>query len=207
MGFSGGSSNQASDQARRDEQARIAAIQRTQGAVNQAFDSPSRVADIGDYVKATRDFYTRDLDEQKANADRQLRFSLARGGQTGGSLQVDKQSQFGRDYAKGVLSVDRKARGAGADLEAQDQDARARLIGLATQGLDATTAASQSAAAMRSSLEANKATMQTQGLGDIFGSLSKFYQETKDAKERRRGWDATGLSLYQPNANFNFGGT
>lgn len=198
----GSSNNDAADQARRDELARQASIARTQAAVNGVFDSPQRAADINDFVGATRQFYTRDLDEQKSLADRQLRFSLARGGQVGGSLQRDKQSQFGRDYAKGVLAVDQRARGAGADLEAQDQDARARLIGLATSGLDATTAASQSAAAMRSSLQGANSTARAQGLGDIFGSFAKFYQDTQDARERRRGWDATGLSLYQPNINF-----
>lgn len=197
----GGPSTNASDQARRDEQARITAIQRTQGAVNQVFDSPQRAADIGDYVKATRDFLGRDLDEQKNVADRQLRFTLARSGQVGGSLNVDKQAQFGRDYTKGVLAVDQKARGAGADLEAQDQDARARLITLATSGLDATTAAQQSAAAMRSSLEAGKATSQAQGLGDIFGSLSKFYEDRKSEQARRKGIADSGISYYQANPN------
>ena len=202
-----GGSDDAAKQARADEQARQAAIARTQGAINNVFDSPSRAADIAGFVSATRDYYGRDLDQQKATADRQLRFSLARGGQIGSSLQLDKQTQFGKDYAKGLLSLDQKARGAGADLEAQDQDARARLISLATSGLDATTAASQSAAAMRSALQSGRSTAQAQGLGDIFGSFSKFYQDTRDAADRRRGWDATGLSLYQPNTNLSYGQT
>jgi hypothetical protein len=200
-----GGSDDAAKQARRDEQARLAAIARTQGAVNNVFDSPQRAADIADFVKATRQFYGQDLDQQKAVADRQLRFSLARGGQIGSSLQLDKQTQFGKDYAKGLLALDQKARGAGANLEAADQDARGRLISLATSGLDATTAASQAAAAMRSNLQSNQSTAQAQGLGDIFGSFSKFYQDTRDAAERRRGWDATGLSLYQPNTNLGAG--
>ena len=203
MGFGG--KTRASDQARRDEQSRMASITSTQGAVNGVFNSPQRAADIGDFVNATRDYYGRDLDQQKALSDRNLKFSLARNGQIGGSVQVDKQAQFGRDYAKGVLQVDRNARGAGAQLESADQDARARLINLATSGLDATTAAQQSAAAMRSSLEAGKSTAMTQGLGDVFSNFTKFYQDSRDAAERRRGIK-DGIDLYGRNANFSYGG-
>ncbi|MGH8032031.1 MAG: hypothetical protein ACREO8_06605 [Luteimonas sp.] len=192
--MSGGGNNKAADQARADEQARQAAIARTQGAVNQVFDDPKRKADIADYVGATRQYLTRDLDEQKVKTDRELTFSLARSGNTGGSLQVDKQAQFGRDYSKGLLQVDRTARGDGADLEAADQDARARLIQLSTSGLDVTTAAAQSAAALRSSLEAGKAASQTQGLGDVFGQFTKFYQDSRDQAERRKAEGSPPLS-------------
>jgi hypothetical protein len=197
-----GGTNKAAEQARQDELAREAAIKQTQAAVNGVFNSPSRADDITKFVDATRSYYSNDLNEQKALNDRQLKFALARDGLVGGSEQNDKQAQFGRDYAKGLLTVDQKARGAGANLEAQDQDARARLISLATSGPDTTTGAQQAAAAMRTSLESSKADAQTQGLGDLFSNFTKFYQDTKDAAERRRGWDATGLSLYQPNANF-----
>lgn len=197
-----GSPNNAANEAQQAEQARLAAITATQQAVNNVFDSSGRTADIADYVNATRDYYTQDLNQQKDQNDRQLRFALARGGQLGGSLQLDKQTDFAKDYAKALLSVDKKARGAGADLETQDQDARARLITLATTGLDATTGAQQAAAAMKSSLEGARANSQVQGLGDMFKNFTDFYQSTRDAAERRRGWDATGLSLYQPNTNF-----
>jgi hypothetical protein len=200
-----GSSDKAGKQARADEQARMAAISRTQGAINGVFNDPRRAKDIGDFVGATREFYTQDLDKQKGQSDRQLKFALARSGQTGGSTQVDRQSELGRDYQQGLLQVDRKARGAGAELESADQDARARLISLATSGLDATTAAQQAAASMRSSLEAGKSASQAQGIGDAFGSLGKYFQNSQDAAVRRRA-DQQAFGLYQPNANFNYGG-
>jgi hypothetical protein len=184
--MSGGGNDRAQRQAQAQEQARIAAIRGTQGQINQVFDSPQRAADIADFVNATREYKTRELDEAKTVNDRQLKFALARGGQIGSSTQVDQQSKLGRDYAKGVLLVDRQARGAGAEIEAADQDARARLIQLATSGLDATTGAQQAAAAMRSSLEAGKTAAQTQGISDVFGQFAKFYQDSKDAAVRRR---------------------
>src|SRR4051812_21492084 len=132
----GSPSNNAADEAQAAEQQRLAQIAENQQAVNGVFDSPGRAADISDFVNATRDYYSRELDEQKDVNDRQLRFALARSGTLGGSEQLDKQAEFGRDYSKALLLVDKKARGAGADLETQDQEARARLISLATTGLD-----------------------------------------------------------------------
>lgn len=194
-----GGGNKAAEEANRQEQARQAAIRGTQGSVNRAFESPQRQADIADYVGALRDFYTGDLNEQKADTDRQLKFALARGGQVGGSVQVDKTRDVNRDYAKGLLTVDRKARGAGAALESADQDARARLIGLATSGLDATSAASMSAQALRSNLESGRSAAQLQGLGDVFGSgLQDYFKQVADAKTRRQANQAAGFGLYQP---------
>lgn len=202
-----GPSDKASKQAQQAEAQRQAAIRATQGAVNNVFDSPERAADIADYVGALREFHTADLDKQKANTDRQLKFALARGGLTGGSVQVDKQHEVAQDYTKGLLTVDQKARGAGAALESADQDARARLISLATSGLDATTGAQMAASSMRANLEGGRSAAQLQGIGDAFGGgLQAYFKQVAEADARRRANAATGFGLYQPMGGFAYGG-
>ena len=196
--MAGGGSNRAANEANRQEQERQAAIAGTQARVNQVFNDPTRAADISDYVGAIRDYQTGDLDRQKVDADRSLRFALARGGLTGGSTQRDQQQRFGEDYSRGVLEVERRAQGAGAELEAADQDARARLIQLATSGLDTTTAAQQAGAALRSNLEAGKSAAMVGGLGDMFGGVKSFASQAKDAAEKRRALRDYGNSPYQP---------
>ncbi|MGH6720048.1 MAG: hypothetical protein ACREER_12080 [Alphaproteobacteria bacterium] len=193
MGFGGGN---ASDQARRDEQQRLAAIQATQGRVNAVFDSPGRAADISDFVGAMRTYFNNQLAEQAADTQRNNDFALARGGQFGGSLQVDTQKNFAKDHTKGVLEVERRAQGAGSELEAADQDARGRLISLSTTGLDATTAAAQAAAALRTNLGAARSTQMAQGLGDAFGTLRTFQDRSREAAERRRANRDAGFSNY-----------
>ena len=94
-----GGSDKASKEAQRQEAERQAAIKNTQAAINAVFDDPSRAADIADAVSANRQYLTDDLSEQKANADRNLKFALARGGILGGSVQNDKQRILGQDYA------------------------------------------------------------------------------------------------------------
>lgn len=204
----GSSSNKAANEANRMEQQRQAAIKGTQARVNQVFNAPGRAGDIADYVGAIRAYYGDDLNRQKAEGDRELRFALARGGQIGGSTQRDQQQQFGEQHARGLLDVERRALGAGSELEAADQDARARLITLATSGLDATTAAQQAAAAMRTNLEAGRSTAMAQGIGDVFGGVKSFADRTRDAAERRRANRDAGWNLYQPSAAtaYNYGG-
>ena len=188
-----GGSNKASEEAQRAEAERLAQIKATQGAVNSVFDGPARGADIANFINASRDYYTADLNRQKGETDRQLRFALARNGQTGGSTQVDQAKEFSRVYGRGLLDVERKAQGDGASIEAADQDARARLLSLATTGLDATTAAQQSAAALRTNLQAGAGERNMGALGDAFSSFKDFIDRSRDAADRQRGYAASGL--------------
>jgi len=192
-----GGSNNAADAAAAAEQQRQAAIARTQSRVNAVFNDPKREADIQDFMGAYRTLQTGDLDKRKAETDRNLRFALARGGLIGGSTQRDQQAEFGRDYSRELLNVEQRTLGAGADMRAADQDARARLISLATSGLDATTGAQQAAAAMRSNLEAGRSAAQAASVGDAFSRFNKFYSDSRESAERRRADQNAGW-LYQP---------
>lgn len=183
-----GGGNSAAKEANRAEEQRQATIRGTQAKVNDVFNSPQRAADIGDFVNATRSFYQQDLDRQKAEADRGLKFALAKSGLTGGSTQVDQQGLLADNYGRGLLQVEQKAQGAGASLSAADQDARARLISLATSGLDATTAAQQAAASMRSNLQAGQSEAQLGSLGDSFSQFNQFAQNAKAAQQQRAGF-------------------
>lgn len=202
-----GSENKAAKEANKIEQERQARIASTVDAVNRAYDNPQRAAEIADYGDAVREFYTDDLNRAKAENDRELRFALARGGLTGGSTQVDQQRRFGEQYARGLLEVERRASGAMADLSAADQDARARLIGLANQGMDATTGASQAASAMRSTLESNKQQALMADMSSTFGQFNKFYEDSKAAAVRRRAvLDAEGTYGMGAQRGYSYGG-
>lgn len=200
-----GGSNKAANAANAAEQQRLDAIRNTQSRVNATFDAPGRKADIADYVDATRQYQTDDLTRQKVESDRNLKFALARGGQIGGSVNVDKQAEQGRLYTRGLLAVEGKAQGAGAALEAQDQEARARLISLATSGLDANTGASQAAAAMKTNLEAGKAGMRADTLGNAFGSIADFTKASREGAERRRANKDAGWNLYNTGGGYGGG--
>lgn len=206
-----GGSNKAAKQANEAEAQRQAAIKSTQANINQVFDNPQRQADINDFVGATRDYYLQDLNRQKADADRGLKFALAKSGLTGGSTQVDQQRLLGENYSRGLLTAEQKAQGAGASLQSADQDARARLISLATSGLNATTAAQQASEAMRSNLQAGESAAKLGSLGDSFGQVNGFLQQVKDAQRYREGYYDTAAggrrsALYGGGNNTGYGG-
>jgi hypothetical protein len=194
----GAPNNRAADRAQRVEDERIAQQQATQGRINAVFDNPQRMQEIAAFVGDVRALGMQDLDRHKGIADRQLKFAVARNGQVGGSTQVDQQRDVGEGYQRGALEVDRRAMGAGADLQANDEDARARLISLATQGLDATTGAARSAAAMRVNADSARSAATWEGLNQFFSGVSDFVRQSREASDRRRGLTASGFSNYTP---------
>lgn len=203
MSGSGGDKAQRAAQA--SEAQRMAAISNTQGQINRVFDDPKREADISDYVGALREYWGNDLGRQKDDTDRSLRFALARNGQIGGSTQVDQQARFADDYAKAVLQVEQKAQGQGAALRSADQDARARLISLSTSGLDATTAAAQSAQAMRANLESSQGSSMMASLQPMFSAYQTYADKSAERKWRNEA-DKKTVGLYAPIANSSNGG-
>lgn len=200
-----GGSDKAQKQAQAAESQKQASIANTQASVNAVFNDPRRESDIADYVGAMREYWGQDLDRQKADTDRSMRFALARNGQIGGSTQIDQQSRFADDYAKAALQIEQKAQGAGASLRTQDQDARARYIALATSGLDATTAAQQSAAAMRANLEAGKSGSMMASLAPMFSAYQTYADKSAERKWRNEA-DKKTVGLYAPIANGTSGG-
>jgi hypothetical protein len=195
MGMGGGS-NRAQREAEAQERQRQEAIRSGTERVRSTFASPERQAQIGEFVNATRSLLTGELNKQQGQAVRGNKFALARSGQLGGSLQVDRSRQLGETYGRGLLEAERRAQSAGADLRGADEDAQARLIGLVQGGLDATTAAQQAAQSMRSNLAAGSATRSVNDLGNVFGSFGDYFQQSRDAAARRRAdqqFSPTGL--------------
>lgn len=186
----------AADVAARMEMERQERIREAQGRINQVFDNPRRAKDISDFVSATRSKLMEDLNRQNTDAARELKFSLARGGLSGGSVNVDQNRRLTDEYNRGLINVEGRAQGAGAQLEAADQDARARLIQLATSGLDATTAASQAAAGLRSNFENAKSQAFGEQLGDQFATIGGFVKNRREEAARRQANRDANFNLY-----------
>jgi len=195
MGSNNGA-ERAQREAQQAEEARRAAIAETTRRVNAAYDAPERQRQYDDFVGAVRDNYVRDANRQKKVADRNLKFSMARGGLVGGSADVDAKRTLGEEFTRGILDAEGKAQGALADLKAQDEASRLNLIQLAQSGLDATTATQRAGAQIAASAQGAKADAMAKGLGDIFGTTSSIYKQQQEAAARRAGQLAPVGSLY-----------
>lgn len=189
-----GSSNKASKAAERAEQERKAAIERAQARVDQIFGSPERRKEYERVTEATRGILQSDLDKEKRKADLQTKFAVARGGLSGGSVDIDKHADLSEQYLRGIVEAERRALGAGSALERADAESKANLQSMILGGLDVGRAGQQA----QSMLQQNVGLARNQALeGDfskLFGDLSDFWKTSKEsAGERRAGYDFGSL--------------
>jgi len=179
------------DAAAAAEAARQARISGNVTDINTAFGG--REDQYTDFVSAIRELYGADLGRQQQEAARQSKFSLARGGLTGGSAAVDAGRTLSREANEGTLTAERRAQKQLADLRGMDESARLSMISLAQSGNDIGNAASQTASALRANLEGARAAGTTEGLGDVFGRTAATYRAQQDAAARRRGLKEANL--------------
>lgn len=186
----------ATRQAQEAETARLQNISDATTRINSAFDAPERQKQYGDFLSALRDKFQTDLGRQRDVAQRNLKFSLARGGLTGGSAAVDANRTAGEDFSRGLIEAEDRAQGALGNLKAQDESSRLNLIQLAQQGLDATTAATRAQSAARASTAANMNDAAVRGIGDAFAATADITRRQQEAAGRRAAMTAPIGSLY-----------
>lgn len=193
----GGGSNGSATKAAQEESWRQANIDQAVNQINGIYGGAARQAEIDDFLQASRSFYSKELERQKGVADRSLRFAMARNGLTGGTASIDANRTLGENYQSGILSADRLAQQAAADLRTADDTSRMNLISQASTGMGLTSGAQQAAQAMQANLQSSRGGMKADALGDVFGGLSTIFTNSRNAAEERRGNRAYGL-LYQP---------
>ena len=180
-----GGGDSASKEAARKEEARLRQVRSSQTAIDRIFNA--RGPQQQDFVNALRDFFNPDIREQKVEADRQLKFGLARGGLTGGSAAADAGTTLGEEFTKGLLDAEQQASGALADLRADDESSRQSLLALAQTGISSGSAASRALSASQANLEGVRARNLSEGIGNVFGGTADLFRKQQEAAERRRG--------------------
>jgi len=197
----GGGSNSASQAAERQEQQRQAMITQGIAATNKVFDDPKREAQVQDVLRATREMYFDELNKQKADVDRQNKFSLARDGMVGSRQAIDTGIQTGEDYSKGVLNAERGAQGAANNIRMADEEARRNLQAMVMSGLDATTAGQRSSASLAQNLEAARAGMDVSAVGTLGAGFADMYKRSRDRDAERRA-RSDAQSIYNTSPTF-----
>ena len=194
----GSGSNDAQKEAQAEERRRQAAIAASVGKIDSVFSDPRRQAQYDDFLAATRQLYGDELGRQQTDNSRQLKFSLARSGNAGGSVDRDQNQRLGESFTRGTIEAERLAQGETANLRQADQDSRLRLISMAQSGLDATTGVRNASDALRSNLQAGSATRNVKGIGDVFSDFANIYKKSQESAATRRGEKYAYNTLYQP---------
>lgn len=169
---------------RNAEAARTAARTAGTNAVNTAMNNQ------GDYYDRLRssvfDFQKGNLDRERDDQSRELKFELARRGHLGGSAEIDAVGDLTRLYQEGLLNAGTVADDAVRQTRAGDQNARAQAIRDITLDVDQNTAlnnaVSQAQLASAQALDSARG----QNLGDVFGNLGYLYQQGQAKRERQR---------------------
>jgi len=189
----GGGGNAAAA-AQQTENQRQAQISSSVNSIDSAF--ANRQPQYDQYLDATRKLYQTELGRQQGVASRNLKFALARNGQTGGSVAVDQGDELGREMAQGTINAEQKAQGALSQLQNQDNAERLQLISLAQSGADIGNANQQATEALRANLGSAMAGSTANTLGDVFGELSKDTQNYQNAAMLRKGVNSANQNIY-----------
>lgn len=181
--------NSVADAAAAAESVREREINGTTARINDVFDSPGRQSQYAEYVAALRGRYADQLNRGKQVADRQNKFAIARSGLTGGSRDVDSRRDLGEKYLQQLLGAEEKAQAAGADLRGEDSAARTNLIGLANNGLDATTAATRSITGLQQRANMARTEANSEGFADAFGAAADAYSRKRNGDTYKRAYE------------------
>lgn len=178
--------------AQEQEAARQARISSNVASINDTYGN--REGQYKAFADALQKKYTGDLNEQYADANRNLKFELAGSGLTGGSVAKDSGRSLGREMGKGTIAAQSKVNAAEAGLRSQDENSRLQLISLAQTGGDIGNPAMQTANMLKANLQG--ADGAAGALGDIFGSTAQTYKALGEARNLRRGLTSSYEQIY-----------
>lgn len=203
-GGGGGDGGAAAREAER--QARVDAAT---AAVNSLFGIGDDAAlaqrnQIYDTVRGdTRGYFSKQLEEDRAAAARELGFMKARSGQVGSSAATDLDTEFNRRYDRGLLDVANRAESAATGLRAADEQARLGLIGRVSAGMDQGSATSSALSQLQSNLDAARSNASYGRLANVFADLiglNNMAQTQAGAEDARRMYEQNGqFGAFIPN--------
>ena len=124
-----------------------------------------------------RTYYSKQLEEDRENALRQLNFHKARMGIIGSSQSNDLDTQFQKAYDTGLLDVANKADTAANNFKTADEQSRLNLISKVVAGMDQGTAAANAAATLQTNAQAAKDSYASARMGNVFSDLLNAYSQ------------------------------
>lgn len=191
-----GGGNNATQQAEAQQQAQQTAINNNVSAINSAF--AGRQGQYNQYLSALNQSYQTQLGLQQSQAARGLKFALARGGQTGGSLAADQGAELQREMGQGTVTAQEQANAKLAGLESSDQAERLQMISLAQSGANIGNAAQQTATSLSSNLQNAQANLGPGTLGNVFGGIGTDVTNANLAAQQRAGLQSVYGGAFSP---------
>lgn len=197
-----GTNNSAANAANAADAARQTQIQQSIDAINSAYSTPQRQAQYDQFGNNLNQYYTGKVNDQEAVNARNLKFSVARSGLTGGSAAVDANTQLQKDYTQGLLQASQQAQAGKASLQQSDTNAKNQLISLAQQGGNIGTIPQQVSQAQNAALGTAQNYGNANALGNLFSGTAQIYQNEQTAAANRKAQTSPIGSLYGGTGGF-----
>ena len=182
-----GGRDDATRAAQKTERKRKEQVAQATSAIERAFGGGQRKDQLDAFIKALRGEFTTEAGRQNKITDRRAKCSLARSGLSGGSAAADVKTDIGRQFQTGLIESERLSQASLADLISADQASKRQLTALAQGGGSVASAASQSAAALKSNIAGARSRTAVSSLGDIFAQQAAVSTAAEEAAQRRRG--------------------
>ena len=181
---SGNSATQAAANANAQSQAQI---QNAVTGINAAYNSPARAQQIQTYGGNLQNYYDTQVNQQQAINARDLTFSNARSGLTGGSAAADNNSQLQKDYTTGLVNASQSAQAGQSALANADVNSKNQLIGLAEQGDTTGQLGTQIASAQSAALGAASNYGSANAINNMFAGTAGIVSNEQTAAAARLG--------------------
>lgn len=127
----------------------------------------------------TRKFFSSQLDEDRAKAERDMQFAKARMGIIGSSQANDLDAEFQRRLDRGLLDVANRADSAATQFRNNDEQSRLNLISKVVAGIDQGTAAQNAMNTLQTNAAAAKEAYQSQRMANVFQDLLGAYNQNQ----------------------------
>ncbi len=170
----GGGGDGGAAQREAERQARIAA---GTAAVNRLFgigDDAAKAQREQLYSTVgtdTRNYFSNQLEEDRAAARRALDFQKARMGVAGSSQGIDMDNEFQKRYDRGLLDIGNRADTAASGMRTSDEQARLGLISKITAGLDQGSAVNSALSQLQTNSENARNQAMAGRMANVFSDL------------------------------------
>lgn len=155
-----------------EERARQAQVAATTARIRELMGAPERQEAYDQHRQHVQEYNMDRHQREATDANRNLRFTLARRGLTGGSAHTDAQGRLDRNVSDQAMAIGQHADAAANRLRAADQRTQSQLISQAQTGLDATTAAQRALENMQVNLAEANQDVQYAGMGGLMSDIA-----------------------------------
>jgi hypothetical protein len=152
-----------------DEAATAKAVEETAAARAAREDIYGKVRDD------TRAYFSKQLDEDKDQAGRQIKFAHARAGTGGSSQAIDSGREFQTRLDRGLLDVANRADTAQTNIRSADEQTRLGLIGRVVGGMDQGSAISSALSQMGVNAEQTANAANSGRMANAFSDMASVY--------------------------------